>query len=356
MSTPPLAHAAAASMTHRAASGRPPAEREAASPDVVASASASAQERGRWQRDLWLLVLLLVLTAAAWQIAERGWVRPQDPIGYWVGVVGASMMLLLFLYPLRKYAGWMRRMGKVKVWFWFHLVMGVAGPWLILVHSGFHTGSVNAAVALYSMGVVVASGVIGRFLYVRLGGHIEEAEAALQTRWLRAGFAAAVCNQGPEGGKADKGEKADKGDKGQAAIAGQEAGAAPSVFHYAPAVGARLKAFEARELTGEPGRIRALRQVLLLPMQRRIALARCLHELRAPLARRAAEGRWSADELARRRRRAERLIDQLLEAVVRVARHEAFSRVFALWHLAHLPFIYLLVISTVVHVVAVHAY
>ena len=34
----------------------------------------------------------------------------------------------------------------------------------------------------------------------------------------------------------------------------------------------------------------------------------------------------------------------------------AFERVFALWHVAHLPFVYLLVISAVVHVVAVHAY
>jgi len=30
--------------------------------------------------------------------------------------------------------------------------------------------------------------------------------------------------------------------------------------------------------------------------------------------------------------------------------------VFALWHVAHLPFVVLLVISAVVHVVAVHAY
>jgi hypothetical protein len=43
-------------------------------------------------------------------------------------------------------------------------------------------------------------------------------------------------------------------------------------------------------------------------------------------------------------------------AVVRVAQYTAYERVFALWHVAHLPFVYLLVISAVVHVVAVHAY
>jgi len=45
-----------------------------------------------------------------------------------------------------------------------------------------------------------------------------------------------------------------------------------------------------------------------------------------------------------------------LFSVARVAQYTAYERVFALWHLAHLPFVYLLVISACVHVVAVHAY
>ena len=34
----------------------------------------------------------------------------------------------------------------------------------------------------------------------------------------------------------------------------------------------------------------------------------------------------------------------------------AYERLFALWHVAHIPFVYLLVVSAIVHVVAVHAY
>ena len=59
------------------------------------------------------------------------------------------MMLLLFSYPLRKYVRALQGLGKVKWWFWFHLVLGIGGPWLILVHSTFHIGSLNAGVALY---------------------------------------------------------------------------------------------------------------------------------------------------------------------------------------------------------------
>ena len=70
----------------------------------------------------------------------------------------------------------------------------------------------------------------------------------------------------------------------------------------------------------------------------------------------AAAREWSANDLRRRERRAIRLVEHYLDAVVRVAQYTAYERVFALWHLAHLPFVYLLVISAVVHVIAVHAY
>lgn len=46
----------------------------------------------------------------------------------------------------------------------------------------------------------------------------------------------------------------------------------------------------------------------------------------------------------------------LLFAVVKVAHFTAYEKLFSLWHVAHIPFVYLLVLSSIVHVVAVHAY
>jgi hypothetical protein len=313
---------ALASTTARAAAGGDANERSGP------GGGRPAPKSRPWLRDAALVLLLAALVVLAWQIRALGGVPTHGPLVYWLGVAGASMMALLFLYPLRKYAGFMRRTGKVKAWFWFHLVMGVAGPWLIVVHSGLRAGSLNAAVALYSMAMVVGSGLVGRFLYVRLNSRLEDAEARLDAVRHRAGFA---------------------GD-----APGTLSG--PSALHYAPAVERRLMAFEARELAGPGGRWRAVRQVVWLPLQRHLALRLSLHQLHAALAACAAAGRWSADERARRTRRATRLVDDYLDAVMRVARQRAIAQVFALWHIAHLPFIYLLVISTVVHVIAVHAY
>lgn len=273
--------------------------------------------------DLLLFALLAALIAAAWQITQAGLIERTDDAGYWIGVAGGSMMLLLFVYPLRKYLRFMQGLGKVKWWFWFHLALGICGPWLILVHSQFRVGSLNAGVALYSMCIVVCSGMVGRFIYVRVHRGLDGERTSLHQLRTRAGLVES---------------------------------SARSRLHFAPRVEARLLAFEQRELHAEPNWWTPVRQVMLLPLQQRITALRCRTELRHPLHQLARQHGWSASDLRRRKQRARRLVDQYLHAVVRVAQFTAYERVFALWHLAHLPFIYLLVISALVHVIAVHAY
>jgi hypothetical protein len=99
-----------------------------------------------------------------------------------------------------------------------------------------------------------------------------------------------------------------------------------------------------------------LRQVAVLPLMQKLTYWRCVAELRRRLRKTASEMGWPDEALGRRERRSRRLVERYLDAVVRVAQYTAYERVFALWHVAHLPFVYLLVISAVVHVVAVHAY
>lgn len=268
-----------------------------------------------------LYVLVPLLVGAAWLVSRAGWF--DEDANYWLAVVGGSMMLVLFLYPLRKYTRFMQRMGKVKFWFWVHLTLGVVGPWLILVHSNFRVGSLNAGVALYSMLTVVGSGVIGRFIHVRVHRGLNGERTSLERLRERAGMVESEAR---------------------------------SKLHFAPLVEARLLAFERRELDAQPGLATHLRRVFVLPFSHWVAYRRCVSDLRIRLREVAPAARWSAADVARRERKARRLVDRYLDAVVRVAQYSAYERLFALWHVAHLPFVYLLVISAVVHVVAVHAY
>lgn len=275
------------------------------------------------RHDLALVGALAALVAAAWGLSQLGLFTAGDDLGYGLGVAGGTLMLLLLLYPARKYLRVMRNAGHVKGWFWFHMISGIAGPWLILVHSTFRIGSLNAGVALFSMVIVVMSGVVGRFLFVRVQQQLGGGQASLQQRREKLG------------------------------LAGTEA---RSMLAFAPEIEQRLRAFERRELPdGDAIRV-PLWQLLAVPLRHGLERQRCQAALQARLAEQAAAEGWSPEALAQRQRRARRLLRRYFEAVLRVAHFSLFDRLFALWHVAHMPFVVLLAISAVVHVVAVHAY
>jgi hypothetical protein len=274
-------------------------------------------------KDVLVYLLITMLVLLTWKVTRMGLFEAGDDTGYWIGVAGGCMMLLLFSYPLRKHFSFARNWGRVKWWFLVHMILGVGGPVLILLHSTFRVGSLNAAVALYSMVIVALSGVVGRFLYARVNRGLRSEQASLQDLQTRAGLA-------------------------------QED--ARSRLAFAPLVEEKLAAFEQNEINAEPNWFTYTRQVMWLPIQQWMTYRHCALELQRVLNSLALRGKWSGKDLVRRKKHAKKLVDQYLNAVTRVAQYKAYERLFSLWHVAHIPFVYLLVISAVVHVVAVHAY
>lgn len=286
-------------------------------------APAEAPSRRRLTGDLLVYLLITVLVAGAWLLTQAELFKAGDDVGYWIGVAGGVMMLLLFSYPLRKYVRVLHRLGRVKWWFLVHMVLGIGGPLLILIHSTFRVGSLNAGVALYSMLIVAGSGVVGRFLYMRVNRGLSGEKTSLQQLEVRAGLAQSEAR---------------------------------SKLHFAPEVEALLLKFAEDELHAKAGWLTHLRRITLLPLQQRLLYRQCDEALTVPL-RAMAKGRgWSRAQYIGRKRVARRFIDSYLSSVVRVSQFTAFERMFSLWHVAHVPFVYLMVISAIVHVIAVHAY
>lgn len=91
-----------------------------------------------------------LLGAVTWFVARSPLYESGSGTGYLLGLFGGVMMLLLFLYPLRKHWRFMRHWGATKHWFSVHMLFGIGGPLLILMHSRFSIGSINAGVALGS--------------------------------------------------------------------------------------------------------------------------------------------------------------------------------------------------------------
>jgi hypothetical protein len=266
---------------------------------------------------------LVLLLWGTWRISQLQLFASGDDTGYWIGVTGAVMMLLLLLYPLRKHVRFARSWGNIRFWFWLHVVLGVLGPLLILLHSNFHTRSLNAAVALYSMLLVAGSGVVGRFIFQHINRGLLGEQTDLQTLMRNAGL--------------------DRED-------------ARSRLAFAPGVEQRLKDFAQRELDRTQGWVPNFRAVLWLPVLQYLASRQCAQELDALLPRMAARQHWSRQDLRRRRYRARKMVDAYLNSVVRVCQYGAYSFLFSLWHVAHIPFVYVLIVTSLVHVYAVHAY
>jgi hypothetical protein len=266
---------------------------------------------------------LAVLVWGTWRISQLGLFASGDDTGYWVGVVGAVMMLVLLLYPLRKYLRFAHGWGNIRIWFWLHVALGIFGPLLILLHSNFHTGSLNAAVALYSMIVVALSGVAGRFIFQRVNRGLLGEQSDLSTLKGNVGM--------------------DRDD-------------VRSRLAFAPQVEERLKAFEDAELEPRDAPYAKARAVFWLPILQFRVYHQCAKDLDAQLRTMAVSQKWSKADLKRRRYRAKRLVDHYLNSIVGVAQFSAYSFLFSLWHVAHIPFVYVLILTALVHVYAVHAY
>ncbi len=104
--------------------------------------------------------------------------KPGGSLGLAFGITGASLMVVMQLYTLRKRARWLRRAGALRWWLRFHIFCGVTGPLFILLHSSFKVQGL-VALSFWSMVAVALSGVLGRYLYQLLPRRRSGAELTL---------------------------------------------------------------------------------------------------------------------------------------------------------------------------------
>ncbi len=123
-----------------------------------------------------LLALLIILTVVgAYRLEEHLQQFAGSLLGHSVGILGATFILIIFLYPIRKY---FIKAGSLKSWLNWHIFFGLTGPILIMIHAAFQFHSQIASLAFGVMVVNVISGIIGFFLY---SGLIRTAKKRLDT-------------------------------------------------------------------------------------------------------------------------------------------------------------------------------
>lgn len=246
----------------------------------------------------------------AWLAREYHYLKAETGLGYLLGITGASLMLVLLLYPLRKRLRFMQGWLQVKSWFRLHMMLGVLGPLCILLHCNFQLGSTNSSVALMAMLLVAGSGLIGRYFYGKFHYGLYGQQVGLQQ------IKADLDDFYRQMAKAPLGEE-------QRHLLAQ-------VYHGScEIIDSQSQVVSLRQL---------LRQRRWLRQTRRQALSTQL----------LAEGSTEQD-LRDHYRALAGLLDKL-------AGLRLFERLFGLWHVVHIPVFILMIITAVVHIVVVHWY
>ena len=275
-----------------------------------------------WWTGLALLVGLLVVFAVLIRVGPSPY-KSGDDIGYNLGLVGGLMMLSLLLYPLRKRVHFMGRWGSMRYWFAYHMVAGVVGPLLVLFHSTFRLGSMNGSVAFYAMILVAMSGLIGRFLYRHIhrgmdGHHLTMKEAEEDLR---------LCTDDVR-----------------------------TVFAEYPEIEQRLRLFRDYAFAEIKPWLPRLRRFVTLKFTGHRLSRSVRDRLKRAMKRAKKEQKLTRYQRILTYRLAKEKTDAFVDAVCSASQLTSWEKMFSMWHMIHIPFLYLLVVSGIVHVVAVHMY
>lgn len=261
-----------------------------------------------------ILTLLIATVWLGWKVAYGQYYKPGIGLGYNLGLAGGLMMLTLLLYSFRKHVKFMQGLGKLKYWFRIHMILGVLGPTLVLFHTTFRLGSLNATVAFYCMLLVAGSGLIGRFVYTRI-------------------------HKGLYGSRSNLKEAREE-------LAGST-GEIKSKLHFFPKVEKKIQYFEYLALEKKRGFFAGIWFFLSFDIRRMMLAWQCKRYIYKKLA---------PERMNDVAKEASTLVSQYLKQIQTVAQFKKFEQIFSAWHVLHLPFMYMMVATAIFHVIWVHMY
>jgi len=283
-----------------------------------------------WLGHLIFLLMTVLFTLFILFAVYKGWIHrdeqiltPADGYGYALGIGGGVTMLSLLFYPLRKYLGSSPYVGSVKLWFRIHVVLGLIGPLMILYHSNFHLGSLNSRVTLFSMLLVVFSGLVGRFLYAKINDDLDGAQKLLNELHHKTEEIIELLSN-----------EVKFGDK----------------FRN------RLKFYSKPVIT--PASSLFISIIVYIKAMSSIEKNRNneFKRLKVQLRETARKERWNKQITTEHVKSVHKLLKEYFNTIRRATRINFYSRIFSLWHMLHFPLFMLLIVTGIVHVTAVHMY
>lgn len=280
-------------------------------------------QRSRLETRVVMFVTALIVGLIAYGGTQWSQInfRASFDFTYNSGLIGGILMLITLLYAVRKRIKVMKKTGGMEGWYYFHLIGGVVGPFIIIFHTSFSLRSINSTMAFVAMMLVVVSGLFGRYIYTRIGyglhgkiENIKESESVLI-------------------------ESIRKYDS-----------------QFVENIERRLSTFALACLAGP-------KSFLKLPLQFvaiRTAAATCYvtaaEDMSRMLKMQAHEQSWSVQVYKNLLDEEKRLLREHINSVMEIAHVHLYERVLVRWRILHIPLLYILFITGWAHVLAVHMY
>lgn len=239
------------------------------------------------------------------------WLRPSGYLGQSFGILAFVLFLFLYLYPLRKRVRALAFTGSIGRWLDVHITAGLLMPLLGAMHASWRFQGL-VGLGYLSLLVVALSGIVGKYLYVRIPRSRSGLEMSLEEvdRRRRELLRRIVAATGLEATEVESLLE------GTTAESGRRRGVLGGLLAM---------------VTGDLARARAVRRLKV-----RIRASRGAHRL----------SRAALREVARLARREVSLTQQqrMLDTT---------QRIFGYWHVVHRPFSATAFVAVTIHVVVV---
>jgi len=268
-----------------------------------------------------LVAVLSLYVGWTFRIHEN--ISAEEGIGYALGIIGGTLMVFLLLYPLRKKARFMRKAGPVTWWFRTHMAFGVIGPITVLYHSNFQLGSLNSNIALLFMLLVACSGLVGRYLYTSIHYSLYGRKANLAELKKDTGLLNMLLS--------------------------------PSAT-IEPKVKLHMDLIQNKALSQPKGVAHSIWKVLAISVSSRWHGLFLRYYLVRATALLSMTNQWSAEQKKRQYKKAKFDLKTYLAMSRKIAQFSFYERLFSLWHVLHFSLFLMMLITGIIHVIAVHVY
>jgi len=267
----------------------------------------------------------IVITALVfgWQANLENYIAAESGIGYFLGIIGGSMMMIMLLYSLRKRLRFMRHWFATKYWFRMHMMFGVLGPTIILYHCAFRFGSTNSNVALVCMLTVAASGLVGRYIYRQI--HFGLYGSKTTATQLKQDFLSSRSE-------------------------------IELIYHHYPDLETKLFKFDINELEKQQNIVIQFFNIFIFAIKGRIAYFSAIRTLSKTIKSLAKTEQWNKTTTRQFYTESKEFLAIYYATIRKVVGFQFYERMFSLWHVLHIPLFIMMILSGITHVFAVHLY